>query len=126
MKITKQEFHFIQQKLKNDKDHYILRVVSDSMTPFIKVGEKVEIKYENVKNLKIFDTVVFWSNGILLCHFFWSSDSENEDFFLTKSLKYRNEFDLKNNNQHLLGIVSDKNASLFLKIKMICSNISIF
>lgn len=48
------------------------RIVSDSMTPFLKVGEEIEIvPFEADFPLRRFDLVVYETGGRPFCHYFW-------------------------------------------------------
>ena len=47
------------------------RIVSDSMSPFIKTGDEVLIEVK-ASNLSRFDIIVFEMDGKLICHYIWS------------------------------------------------------
>ena len=46
-------------------------VVTDSMEPLIRVGDKIIVTVGD-KDLKRFDIIVFWKNDRLTCHYVWA------------------------------------------------------
>lgn len=119
MKINKEEFFYIKKKLRDCRGPHKIRVVSDSMEPIISKGESLSVSFIELERLKAFDVIVYWQAGVLNCHFFWSVSLTKDGYFVTKSLKYRHDFDLESEKKYLLGIVSQKRASLWTKLKMI-------
>lgn len=65
-KISWEEF----LKLKNSPmPIYKMRVVSGSMEPIIEIGEYIVV--ERTEQVEVNDIVVFWQNGLLICHTLW-------------------------------------------------------
>lgn len=63
--MTREEFEL----LKKEK-FFKSTVVSDSMVPILKEGDRVIVE-TNVQNLKRFDIIVIYLNGKLICHYLW-------------------------------------------------------
>jgi len=107
-----------KKTLKRDKQAR-LTVVSDSMSPIIKVQEVISIQYiEDHGLLKVFDIVIFEQADRLNCHFLAKVDPEN-DLFVTKSIKNPSDSDYPLESKQILGIVKDKKMSLFSKIRLL-------
>jgi signal peptidase I len=71
------------------------RVVSDSMTPFLKVGEIVRIEpVGDFRDLRRFDVIVYKSGDKLFCHYVWSLNRLEPPTVVTRSLKGRRHDDL--------------------------------
>ncbi len=66
MEVTREVF----QKLKS-QPFFKGVVVSDSMSPVIKVGDKIVVEV-NSQGLNRFDIIVFWKDGIFVCHYLWA------------------------------------------------------
>ena len=47
------------------------KIVSGSMHPVIKIGDGIVVEIGNL-NIKRFDIIVFYSHGILICHYLWA------------------------------------------------------
>lgn len=63
-------------------------IVSDSMTPLIKVGDKIIVEV-GCRDLRRFDVVVILVNGKLVCHFLWAMNRIVEPIlFQTMNLKH--------------------------------------
>lgn len=63
-------------------------VVTDSMTPLIKVGDMIMVDVGN-RDLKRFDVVVFYSDGKLICHYLWAMNRfVTPILFQTRGLKF--------------------------------------
>lgn len=61
-------------------------VVTDSMTPVVKVGDKIVVEI-NARELNRFDIIVFWKDGILVCHYLWAMNRVVKPILLqTRSL----------------------------------------
>lgn len=65
-------------------------IVSDSMEPVLKVGEKIVIDIGNM-DIKRFDIIVFYLEGKLIAHYLWDLNQRVEPIlFRTRSFKYGN------------------------------------
>lgn len=63
-------------------------IVSDSMEPLIKTGDKIVVGIGD-RDLKRFDVIVFYNQGKLICHYLWAVNKIIEPIlFQTRSLKY--------------------------------------
>lgn len=93
-----------------------VRIVSDSMTPFIKVGQSVKItKIE--RELQPFDIVVFLGSGKrMICHFVLKVFEEH--IITTNSLKLSN-VDAPILKENILGIAQEIKLPLFFRLKTI-------
>jgi len=121
MKILEEEFTFLKNKLEKSGENIKVKIISDSMEPLIMVNEDIVIEFVDYDELRYLDIIVFWKDNKLLCHCLWSKDLNYKDCFITKSYKYRQEFDFKTDKRHYLGKVNDKKLSFFNKIKMVLS-----
>lgn len=62
-------------------------IVSDSMIPLLKVGDRIVVDVGN-RDLKRFDLIVFWNEDKLVCHFVWAMNRTVTPFLLqTRNLK---------------------------------------
>lgn len=97
-----------------------IRIVSDSMAPFISINEMLEVQPLNGEP-KRFDVIVFWESNKLVCHFLWKVHVDNEYFFF-KSLKHPRKTDDPVERQNVLGQVPQKKLSLYYKLKIFILN----
>lgn len=107
------EFHIIKKKL-FEGESLRLKVASDSMMPVLKVGQEINVTFRPISNLKKFDTVVFFQDKCLMCHFLWAKQDKNT--LITKSLKNPRDVDWPVNESDYLGFV-EVNLPFFLKLK---------
>ena len=122
MKIEREEFFYIKEKLKKQKDTLSMRVISDSMMPLIKIDEIIEVQNCELENLKIFDIIVFWQANKMICHIYWSASPDRPTCILTKSLKYRKNFDIETESSHYLGKVINFHVNIWWKIILTLGN----
>lgn len=112
------DLEVLKSVLKRDKKT-ILKVVSDSMSPLIKVGESIEVALlEAPEQLKPFDIILFEQARRLNCHFLAKTDYIN-NLFITKSLKNPSASDYPLETKQILGIVTSKKISFFTKIGLL-------
>lgn len=113
------KFALLRKKIKTEPINF--RIVSDSMLPLIKVGEKISMT-KLPEKLNIFDIIVFYDKGKLICHFVWLDQKVFNDTVITRSLKdpYKNE--LPRAYKNLLGWVPSKKISWTYKTKIILLN----
>lgn len=94
-------------------------VVSDSMSPLIKIGDelKIEIVSKNVK-FKRFEILLFKSEFGFTCHYFWkSNDHFDKGLIITRNLK-DGDHDIPFDRQLVVGIIKNFKISLFSKLKI--------
>lgn len=111
-------------KIKLDQEDTLsLRVASDSMEPILKTGQIIQVKKIKSHELKKFDTIVFFQNEKIMCHFLWAIqiDAEGKTLLITKSIKNPKEIDLPLKENLLLGKV-DVKIPLLLKLKIWLKN----
>jgi hypothetical protein len=97
-------------------------IVSDSMEPLIKVGEKISAEVGN-QDLKRFDVVVIFVSGKLICHYFWAKNRLVEPIlFQTRDLRYGGRDNPVSFDDYLGKVVSHK-LSLMDKIRIIVKEI---
>lgn len=110
------EFSAIKNKLIRTGSLEI-QIVSDSMRPFIQIGEQLTIR-PLPKRLDYLDLVVFLDRDRLICHFLWLDQKKFNDTIVTRSLKEITLNETPTSYSHILGIVENKKVPLFLKIKI--------
>lgn len=112
------DLHVLKKSLKHN-NQVSLQIVSDSMEPLIKVGESIEVaKVQSVKELRVFDIILFDQAGRLNCHFLAKVDYEN-NVFITKSLRHPGVSDYPIGSDQIIGIIKQKRINWWLKIKLI-------
>lgn len=95
-------------------------IVSDSMVPKIRIGDKIVVDVGNF-NLERFDIIVFWHQGQLTCHYLWAMNRRVEPLLLqTRSIKF-GEKDYPIGFQDYLGKVVSHRLSTWDKIKIFIS-----
>lgn len=109
--------------LLNKKKHLSCRIVSDSMSPFIKVGDEIKISTPESLNrpLSRFDLIVFTQSNKLMCHYVWRKNKHfNKGKVLaTRSLKNPREDDYPVSQEHILGVVVGKKLSWWRRLKIL-------
>ncbi len=116
------DIEVLRKKLASGEPHQ-LTVVSDSMTPLIKVGEEITIKAKPApENLQIFDIVLFYQGGRLNAHILTKID-KNKDQLITRPLKDPRHQDYPLNYDDLLGVISNKQLSWWHKFKVLAGSI---
>ncbi|MCO4755745.1 MAG: S24/S26 family peptidase [Bacteriovoracaceae bacterium] len=84
MIVTKSKFLEIKSNLNRPTP---VTILTGSMSPFIKPGDQVWIRPFDPNTLKKFDTIVFWSEDKLICHFFYKKEKiEGNWFYFAKAL----------------------------------------
>lgn len=113
------KFALLKNKIKTEPINF--RIVSDSMLPLIKVGEEISM-IKLPPTLNIFDIIVFYDKGKLICHFVWQDQKQFNGAVITRSLKdpYKNE--VPRDYKNLLGWVPSKKISWTCKTKIILLN----
>ncbi len=92
-------------------------IVSDSMVPVIKVGDKITVEV-GCDKLKRFDIIVFWSQGKLICHYLWAMNRLVEPFLMqTRNTQY-GEKDYPIELSDYLGKVISHRISTWDKIRI--------
>lgn len=83
-------------------------IVSDSMHPLIKVGDKIVVEVGN-KELRRFDVVVILLKGRLVCHYVWTFNRVVTPFLLqTKNLHYGQKDHPVSYDEYLGKVISHK------------------
>ena len=81
-------------------------IVSDSMSPLIKVGERVEVRHK--EDYGLFDVVIYHHrDGRLICHYIWQKSQMEQGAYLLRSFK-GSAFDLPVAAEKILGHVAGK------------------
>lgn len=93
------------------------KVVSDSMEPLIKIGDKVVVQING--KVKRFDVVAFWGGDKLICHVLWHINQVRNapQMLVTCPLDGRSP-DLAIRQEDLLGPVLNFKLSLWQKLKL--------
>src|SRR6476661_2317107 len=92
-------------------------IVSDSMEPLIKVGEKIVVDVGN-RDLQRFDVITFLMDGKLVCHYVWTMNRVVTPFLLqTRNLKYGAK-DVPINWDDYLGKVISHRLTAWDKLKI--------
>lgn len=98
--------------------HAIFEMATGSMEPLICIGDKVEVV--PLKNAPhVFDIIVFWANGRLVCHFVSHINElplpDGTRAFITRSLD--GPEDLPVSEALVLGLVVSHRLSMAMKLK---------
>ncbi|WP_157680503.1 hypothetical protein [Bacteriovorax sp. Seq25_V] len=112
--MDKNEFQILKEeiKLKNLE----VDIISDSMGPYIKVGQAVEVTRVDDEFLKPFDIIIFRGvNNKLICHFILKVI---DDYIITCSTKNIKNRDLPILKDNLLGKVVGIELPFFIKLKV--------
>ncbi len=97
-------------------------IVSDSMEPLIKVGNKIVVEV-GTRKLKRFDIVVIYMDRKLVCHYLWAMNRLiTPILFQTRSLKYAGK-DFPVSFDDYLGKVVSHKLTLKNKIGIILSTL---
>jgi signal peptidase I len=106
------------KKLNDDFSSHI--VVTGSMEPIIKVGDRIIVDLKN-KNFKVHDIIVFWMNGILICHTLIHINKivseQNQKVYLTAPY-FQKGIDLPIREDHILGVVISHKLNWWSKLKL--------
>lgn len=95
------------EKLKDLKEFKgVIR--SDSMEPFLKVGDQISVEV-GVRELNRFDLIIFWRNNQMFCHCLWSINRFMEPVFLqSRCIKYQDREHPIRIDDYLGKVVSHK------------------
>ena len=105
MHLSDAEFEAVKMRTQGGRPANVT-IVSDSMSPLIKVGERVEVSYKD--HYKSFDVVIYHHrDGRLICHYIWQKSRLEEGSYLLRSLK-GTAFDLPVALEKILGHVTGK------------------
>lgn len=94
------------------------KVVSDSMSPLIKVNDTLNVA-EQIINYNTFDIIIFNRSAKLVVHYIWRNQIEFNQTVITRSLKniYQDEEPVKKNQ--IVGIVTNFKIGPLLKFKLL-------
>ncbi len=123
MNITFEEYLVLKKTMQETQK---VRILSNSMEPFIHTDEEIVIKKFESKLIRKFTPIVFWYNERLICHFYIKKiNKDNCSYYLTKSLnsKYYDEL-IK--EEHVLGEVIIPKVSIFKKLLMAIAHYKTF
>lgn len=93
------------------------KVVSDSMSPVIKVGDEVVVEV-GTRDLKRFDIIIIWVEGKLICHYLWQKNQIISPILL-QTRNMRGERDYPVPEADYLGKVISHELSLWQKLKFL-------
>ena len=111
-----EDFVILKKKL-HRKKAMSFNIASDSMSPLIKINDKIEIVPVRTDELQLFDIIVFWQFDRLLCHFIVKTISPLN----TASLKNKVDYPVK--EELILGKVVNFKLNLFHKVKYALSKL---
>jgi signal peptidase I len=96
-------------------------IVSGSMEPIIKTGERVMVDVGN-QDLKRFDIIVFYQKDKLICHYLWSINQRLKPKLLqTRSMYGHKDFPIK--EEQYLGKVISHKINLWRKLLILMQNL---
>ena len=102
MKVTRDRFYEIKSNLRTPTQ---VKILTGSMDPFIKAGEKVLIRPFDPNSLKKLDTIIFWQEHKLICHFFYKKElKQNKWIYYAKALNSK-KLDSPLTEDDILGVV---------------------
>ena len=79
MKFKEEDFESYKKEI-SSQGNILVRVVTDSMEPLIKVNEQFIVeRIDDLEALKRFDIIIFLLEGKLLAHFYWGRSFMNSD-----------------------------------------------
>lgn len=99
-----------------------LSVVSDSMEPLIKVGERITLALPQKEELKVFDVILFDQANRLNCHFV-TRINHQKDSYTTRSLKFPHSQDYPIKWEQIIAFIPAKKLNWFHKLKVIWAEI---
>ena len=96
----------------------IFKVVSDSMSPLIKINDTLNIT-DQLMNYNTFDIIIFKRSTKLVVHYIWRNQIEFNQTVITRSLKniYYDEEPVKKNE--IVGLVTNFKIRPLLKFKLL-------
>lgn len=104
MNYTYREFKALKKKSNQPLE---VRIITNSMNPWIKAGSHVKVKVCPVGELKPYDIILFWRADKLVCHILKEIDS---NFVITAPLnqpKGKKIEDPPTHESHVLGKVTE-------------------
>jgi len=108
-------------ELKKCRDEFSTHtVVTGSMEPIIKIGDRIIVDLKN-KKFKVHDIIVFWMNGILICHTLIHINqiiSDQQQIVYLTAPYYKKGVDLPIKEAQILGIVISHRLSWWSKLKL--------
>lgn len=103
--------------LLKEKSQFRGKIITDSMSPVIKVGEEIVVEVLS-GDLRRFDIIVFKQDDKLICHYLWGLNQEVEPRLMqTKSLKGDKDLPIK--PEDYLGKVVSHKLSLWRKLRIL-------
>jgi signal peptidase I len=94
-------------------------VVTGSMIPVIKIGEKIVVEVK-ARNIKRFDIIVFVQNKKLICHYLWNMNRFIEPRLMqTRNIGGGKDYPIGEDDY--IGKVISHKLSFFRKLKIILS-----
>jgi hypothetical protein len=114
------EFNAIKMRLIDEKK-VLIKIVSDSMEPLMKVGQSYYVLPHN-NNFKRFEIIVFYQNQRLNCHFVWKNQVLFNSTLVTRSLKHFKIDDFPVFYENILGKIESEKISFFQKVRIIFYN----
>jgi signal peptidase I len=111
MALSRDEFQNIKKL-----PYFKSQVVSDSMVPVLKVGDRVVIEIGDL-NLKRFDIIVIFVDGKLICHYIWKINSFVKPVII-QTRNMRKQMDIPIMLDDYLGKVVSHQLSSWQKFKL--------
>ncbi len=104
---------FLEAKLKLEKEGTLkVRVATDSMEPWLKVGEFYNLKPVDVNKLEFPQIIAYWYRNSIFLHFFWQhnlmKNCHGQSTFSTRSLKLPRVNEGPHSMGNLLGVLDYK------------------
>ncbi len=96
---TLSEFKLLKSQISIRPLH--ITIASESMSPWIRVGQQIILSKCEYKNIQPFDIIVFFQNDKLICHIIYK---KFDDHFISKGLNTY-KFDEPINPENILGKV---------------------
>ena len=110
--ISKSDFEILKNKI-STVGKLKVKIISDSMSPFIKIGDQIEI-LPLVRHPQFGEVIVFYDQNRLNCHFFLKYELQlGAPHYLTIGLKSKYP-DLPVSPELVLGIASKLKKPLWL------------
>lgn len=116
---------WLKEKLEQEES-VTLTVVSESMAPIIKKGEQITIEKVELKELQVFDIILFEQAERLNCHFITQihiASDKNESTFITNAYSSPKRSDYPLHHDQILGKVRGKALSFYHKLFFIMRRI---
>jgi hypothetical protein len=111
MAVSREEFENLKKL-----PYFKSQVVSDSMSPIIKLGDSVIVEVGDL-NLNRFDIIVIFIEGKLVCHYIWKINSFVRPI-LIQTRNMRKQMDIPIMVDDYLGKVISHQLSLWQKLRL--------